>query len=196
MLRIKQILALSCTVCSSFAFASPDASAAVVVPSNSTSIAGVSGEVFGWDQDDTNSTSAFWTDFSTVAFDGAIVDPSPGFIPAGASVVANTTFESVDGPSQLTFNSFANLIPVSNNAYGGPFAPVADESDFFIDAFATVLPGTAGGDFTRIVAQFQTRGAELDYSSLLLSTETATEGTVLPSFRHRDQPRTFGWSWW
>lgn len=135
------------------------------------SVPNVSGEVFGWSAGQANSTSAFWE-----SFDGFPGGTSPGFLPAGISPGANVSFEG--SATALTFESSQSL-PSSGNAYGGLFGP-GDSSSFVTDAFATVNSGTSGGVFTRIVAQFKTLGSELNYDSILLSSDVSTEGSIAP----------------
>lgn len=147
------------------------ASAAVIVPGNA--VPNVSGDVFTWDESDTDSTFAFWS-----RFDGFPGGTAPGFLPAGTSPTPDSSFGTF--ASSLTFESNQS-IPSSGNAYGGLFGP-GDDSTFLTDAFATVRSGTSGGNFTRIVAQFDTLGSELDYSSILLSPSAATAGSIAPSF--------------
>ncbi|TWT98393.1 hypothetical protein Pla52n_49060 [Stieleria varia] len=146
--------------------------AEIYVPDQS--VPGVSGDVFGWDQGDVNSSFAFWD-----SFDDFLGGSAPGFLPAGSSPAANSVFDNGGLPSLLTFESNQSIAS-SGNAYGGLFGP-GDDSTFLTDAFATVRSGTSGGSFTRIVAQFETLGSELDYSSLLLSL-TDAPGTIAPSF--------------
>lgn len=149
------------------------ASAAIFVPGES--VPGVPGEVFGWTPSSTNSSFAFWDSFA--GFPGGT---APGFLPAGTSPSADSTFTGAGLPSLLTFDSNQSLAS-SGNAYGGLFGP-GDDSTFVTDAFATVRSGTTGGGFTRIVAQFETLGSELDYSSILLSSSAIAAGTIAPSF--------------
>ena len=141
------------------------------------SVPGVGGEVFVWDLEQADSTFAFWDTFEN--FPGGSI---PGGIAPGTSPGANSSF-SIGDASTLTFNSFATIIS-SGNAYGFNFAPNQPpvQPDFITDAFATVRSGTSGGDHTRIVAQWQTQGTELDTDSILLSLDPAVEGTILPTF--------------
>lgn len=149
------------------------ASAEIYVPGQS--VPDVNGEVFVWAELAANSTFAFWDRFDD--FPGG---SAPGFLPAGTSPLANTHFADGGNASSLTFESNQSIAS-SGNAYGGLFGP-GDSSTFLTDVFATVRSGTSGGGFTRIVAQFETLGSELDYSSLLLSPSAAIAGTITPSF--------------
>ncbi|TWU47773.1 DUF1559 domain-containing protein [Rubripirellula reticaptiva] len=159
----------------SFAWLIPTsvANAAIYVPGES--VPDITGEVFGWSPSSTDSSFAFWD-----RFDGFAGGSAPGFLPAGTSPSADSNFAGAGLPSLLTFDSNQSLAS-SGNAYGGLFGP-GDDSTFVTDAFATVRSGTTGGGFTRIVAQFETLGSELDYSSILLSSSALTEGTIAPSF--------------
>ncbi|QDV82073.1 DUF1559 domain-containing protein [Planctomycetes bacterium TBK1r] len=151
----------------------PVASAAIFTPGDS--VPDVNGEVFTWSQSAADSTFAFWDRFDD--FPGG---STPGFLPAGTSPAANESFGDGGPASSLTFESNQSLAS-SGNAYGGLFGP-GDSSSFLTQAYATVRSGTSGGGFTRIVAQFETLGSELDYSSILLSASAATAGTIAPSF--------------
>ena len=146
-------------------------SADVFVPGQS--VPGTSSDIFTWAGSQPGSTFAFWE-----TFDGFATGGFPVITP-GTSPSANSSFADGGTTSQLTFQSFANLLS-SGNAYGGNFGP--DDPAFQTTAFATVESGTSGGAFTRIVAQFETLGSELDYSSILLSPSAGTAGTIAPSF--------------
>ncbi|QEF99139.1 hypothetical protein Mal15_31990 [Stieleria maiorica] len=149
------------------------ARAAIFTPGDA--VPDVNGEVFTWSESQANSSFVFWD-----TFDGFAGSTLPGFLPAGTSPTANDSFGDGGPISSLTFESNQSLAS-SGNAYGGLFGP-GDSSSFLTDAFATVRSGTSGGGFTRIVAQFETLGSELDYSSVLLSASAATAGTIAPSF--------------
>ncbi|QDV44623.1 hypothetical protein Enr13x_44910 [Stieleria neptunia] len=148
------------------------ATAAIFTPGES--VPDVNGEVFTWSESAANSSFVFWDSFDD--FPGGT---TPGFLPAGTSPTANESFGDGGPISSLTFESNQSLAS-SGNAYGGLFGP-GDSSSFLTDAYATVRSGTSGGGFTRIVAQFETLGSELDYSSVLLSASAATAGTIAPS---------------
>lgn len=140
-------------------------------------VPGTGGEVFTWELEAPDSTFAFWDTFAD--FPGGSI---PGGIAPGISPGANTSF-SIGDASTLTFNSFATIVS-SGNAYGFNFAPNLPpvQPEFITDAFATVRSGTSGGDNTRIVAQWQTQGTELDTASILLSFDASVEGTIAPTF--------------
>ncbi|QDT05495.1 hypothetical protein K227x_38950 [Rubripirellula lacrimiformis] len=124
------------------------ASAAIYVPGG-TSVPGTSSDVFTWSAGAANSTFALWDNF---------VPPGPSA--PGFSPNANSSLAIGPDASSLTFNT-VNLITSGGNAYS--FGNKTDAS-------STIRSGTTGGGFTRIVAQFETDGNELDYSSLLLTT--------------------------
>lgn len=157
--------------------------AATFVPGQS--VPGASVEVLPWSVTDADSTFAFWDSFDD--FPGG---SAPGFLPAGTSPAPGSSFIGGGTGSQLTFLSNQSLAS-SGNAYGGLFGP-GDSSSFLTDAFATVRSGSSGGGFTRIVAQFETLGSELDYSSILLSPSVASEGTIAPSFAIETERSSLG----
>ena len=146
--------------------------AAPIVPGQS--VPGVSDDIFTWSSSQADSTFASWT-----RFDGFAGGTAPGFLPAGTSPTSNDSFDGSGTGTSITFESNQSLAS-SGNAYGGLFGP-GDDSTFLTDAFATIGAGASGGDFTRIVVQWDTLGSELDYSSILLSPSVATEGTITPS---------------
>jgi hypothetical protein len=150
--------------------------AAIVGPGDS--VPNVNGDVFTWSASAPNSTFALWNSFNN--FPGGPPAGSVGGYGPGVSPLSQTSFSGGGLPSALTFNSFGAIVS-SGNAYGGAFGPVPDPSLFLTDATATVRSGTDGGDFTRIVAQWETLGSELDYDSILLSLSTAAPGMIAPS---------------
>ncbi|MCO8124158.1 hypothetical protein NHH03_20610 [Stieleria sp. TO1_6] len=160
-----------------------DLSAAIVVPGDS--VPGVAGEIFTWNESQTHSTYASWQRFDD--FPGGT---SPGFLPAGTSPASQSSFNAGPTNHSLTFESDQSLAS-SGNAYGGLFGP-GDSSSFLTDAYTTVRSGTSGGNFTRIVVQFDTLGSELDYSSILLSPSAATTGTVAPTFAVETERTSLG----
>ena len=139
-----------------------------------TTVPMLSDEVFTWNEGDAHSTYAFWDNFGTV---GGMATPALG---PGISPDPDSIFTDGNADTLLTFNSFATVIG-SGNAYGFNFGdPAPFQPQFIIDAFATVRSGTSGGDNTRIVAQWQTQGSELDYDSIFLSLSATDEGTIAP----------------
>lgn len=164
-----------------------NAPAAILVPGDT--VPGAVAPVFTWSESAPNSTFASWTRFND--FPGGPATGSPGGYGPGTSPRSQSSFFGSGGPSSLTFNSFGAIVS-SGNAYGGSFAPVPDESLFITDATAIVRSGTEGGDFTRIVAQWDTLGSELDYGSILLSLSTATDGTIAPDFAIETGRSTLG----
>lgn len=168
------VLSCQCLLATSLAvFPGSSSDAATFIPGQS--VPGASTDVLPWSLSDADSTFASWDTFAD--FPGGM---APGFLPAGTSPAPNVSFIGGGTGNSLTFLSNQSLAS-SGNAYGGLFGP-GDSSTFLTDAFATVRSGTSGGGFTRIVAQFETLGSELDYSSILLSSSAATEGTIAPSF--------------
>ncbi len=141
------------------------------------SVPGLSSDVFHWSQGDADSTFAFWDTFAT--FPGGSI---PGGIAPGISPESNSSYSDGGSPTTLTFNSYGTIVS-SGNVYGYNFAPgqPAFQPEFVTNAFATVRSGTSGGNNTRIVAQWQTQGSELDYDSLFLSLDTGSAGTLAPS---------------
>ncbi|MEO1617202.1 MAG: PEP-CTERM sorting domain-containing protein [Planctomycetota bacterium] len=136
-------------------------------------------EIFTWAENHADSTWAFWDTFER--FPGGAI---PGGIVPGTSPEANSSFAGqASGTTSLTFDSFATIVS-SGNAYGFNFAPGLPpvQPEFITDAYTTIRAGDSGGDFTRIVAQWQTQGTELDYDTLLLSLDGGQEGTIVPDF--------------
>jgi len=148
--------ALSCALLLGSLFPSL-ASAGIYIPGDS--VAGVDGVVFGWSRGDANSTYNAWDVFE-------------GTFTAGGAAFSDTT---PDVPGQFgtpigTINVGAGTFNVGGNAYSNAVA---------LD-FNAIVPSGTDGTNTRIVAQFETGGSELDYSSILLSTSTASSGTIAP----------------
>ena len=145
-------------------------SAATFTPGET--IPGLSGDVFTWGSEDSNSTFVAWDNFT--GFDGAT---TPGGILPGTIVSAEQSFVDGATPSDIRFDSFSTITS-GGNAYGFNFAPgqPSFQPDFITDVTANVRSGTAGGNNTRIVAQWTTQGAELDYSSILLKTDSDPSG--------------------
>ena len=135
--------------------------AAIYVPGDT--VPGTSGTTFGWSRGSANSTYSGWDVFEAVT--------APGF--SGTPFIDQTP----DLPDP--FGS-ASLIGVSAGAVGvgsgNAYSPFVA-----LDFSSIIRSGTAGGGNTRIVAQFRTGGSEIDYGSILLSTSTATDGTIAPS---------------
>lgn len=149
-------------------------SAAPFVPGDT--VPGVAGNIFTWSLNSTDSTFAAWS-----RFDGFPGGTAPGFLPAGTSPTSQSNFDGTGGGSSLTFESNQSLTS-GGNAYGGIFGGTADESSFITQAFATIGSGTSGGDFTRLVVQWDTLGSELDYDQILLSSDITESGSIAPSF--------------
>lgn len=152
------------------------ASAAVFGPGDA--VPNVNGTVFTWSASAANSSFAEWNSFNE--YPGGPPIGSLGGYGPGTTPAPQSEFAGSGGAPSLIFNSFGTIVS-SGNAYGGTFAPAPDESVFITDATAIVRSGTDGGDFTRIVAQWDTLGTELDYSSILLSFSTAAPGSIAPS---------------
>ncbi len=146
-----------------------------VIFSPGQSVPAAPSEVFPWAAGAAHSTSALWERFDD--FPGG---SAPGFLPTGTSPEPQASFTTGTEANSLTFQSNQSLAS-SGNAYGGLFGP-GDDSTFLTDAYLIVRSGITGGDFTRIVVQFETLGSELDYQSILLSDNTTTPGSVAPSF--------------
>jgi hypothetical protein len=139
-----------------------------------STVPGTTLDVFPWSQNAAHSTSALWSRFDVLSGGTAT-----GFLPAGSSPLPQSSFNNGTADSSLTFQSNQSL-PASGNAYGGLFGN-GDDSSFLTDAFLIVRSGVSGGDFTRIVVQFETLGSELDYASILLSPSIETAGILAPS---------------
>ena len=148
--------------------------AAIIQPGD----AGLATDVFTWNATDTDSTFAHWNSFND--FPGGPTIGNFGFLPAGTSPTSQQSFANGGTANSLTFLSNQSITS-GGNAYGGLFGP-GDNSSFITDAFTTVRSGTSGGDYSRVVVQFDTLGSELDYGSILLSPSVATEGTIVPDF--------------
>jgi len=145
----------------SSSFSNGVAHSAIVGPGDS--IPQVNGDVFGWSRGDAGSTYNAWDFFEAAASPN---DPSGGFIDTTPDVAGQ--FGAI---GSITVSPGA--IPVgSGNAY----------SPFVALNFQAIAPTGTAGSNTRIVAQFQTGGNELDYSNILLSSDTLSAGTIAPSF--------------
>ena len=121
------------------------------------------GDVFGWNRGDAGSTYNGWDFFEAVV---PPADPFLGFV---------DSTPDVDGQFGATGSISVGMGAIavgSGNAYS-PFAPLS---------FTSILPTGAGASNTRIVAQFQTGGSELDYDSILLSRDSLIAGTIAPTF--------------
>lgn len=149
------------------------ASAVIFTPGDS--VPGVSGDVFTWSLGQENSTFALFEGFRN--FPNA--PAAAGFLPATTTVAATDFFAGGGSPTSLTFNSNAFLTS-GGNAFGGTFGGTGEEPSFVTDAFATIRSSPEGTQ-TRIVAQFQTIGTELDPDQLLLSPSVGLEGTIAPT---------------
>lgn len=136
---------------------SSSVSAAIYAPGDS--VDGVQGEVFGWSRSDTNSAYNAWDIFE-------------GTFSAGGNPFSDSSPDVAGqfGTPIGTINVGPGTFNVGGNAYSNSFA---------LD-FNSVVPSGTGSTNTRIVAQFETGGSELDYSSILLSTNSATDGTIVP----------------
>lgn len=166
------VLVLSITLGSTFDLAR--CSAEIYGPGQA--VPGLSAELFTWSEGSEDSTYSFWDSFGD--FPGGSV---PGGIAPGISPAADASFTGGGAESLLTFDSFATILS-SGNAYGFNFAPGQPgfQPEFVTDAFATVRSGTSGGGNTRIIAQWQTQGSELDEDSILLSLSSSSAGTIAP----------------
>ncbi len=127
-------------------------------------VPGTVGDVFGWTRGDANSTFNGWDFFENIVapgYDGsAFTDTTPDILGQSGAV------------GSFTVN--AGVFPVGSGNPYSPFNPLS---------FSSVVPsGTAGGNSTRIVAQFKTGGSELNYSGILLSADAASAGAIMPSF--------------
>lgn len=144
--------------------------AAIFIPGES--VPGIGSDVFTWTSGSTHSTFAAWQDFDN--FPGG---STPGGIAPGTVIGSNAFHDNGTTPSDLRFDSFATITS-GGNAYGFNFAPGLPDvqPEFFTDVTANIRSGTSGGDFTRIVAQWQTQGAELNADSILLKTNDAPNG--------------------
>ncbi|KAA1260153.1 hypothetical protein LF1_26920 [Rubripirellula obstinata] len=160
-------------------------SAAIFTPGEA--VPGTTGQVFTWGTEAGNSTFAQWNDFT--GFAGAT---TPGGILPGTVVGASESFDDNTTPSNIRFDSFSTITS-GGNAYGFNFAPGLPEfqPDFITDVTANVRSGTSGGNNTRIVAQWTTQGAELDYSSFLLKTSADPAG-VSPYLSIETERMTLG----
>lgn len=151
----------------------PVAEAAIYAPGQS--VPGVSGgDVFTWERGDFGSTYSGWDVFEAVLPPN---DPSGGFVDGTPDISGQ-----FGTPSSVTASPGAIQVG-SGNIYS-PFAP--------LNFTAAVNAGTAGGDNTRIVAQFRTGGAELDYGGILLSTDSLTPGNIAPSLMLETGRRSLG----
>ena len=141
------------------------APAAIYGPGDS--VPGTSSEVFGWNRGDSHSTYGGWDSFEYVI--AAAADP---MLPASIPLVDDTP----DVPGQFGTPSSVSTpggwIPVGSGNLYSPFVA--------LDFSSIIRSGTTGGPHTRIVAQFQTGGSEMDYDSVLLSSDVDEEGTVAP----------------
>ncbi|TWT49622.1 PEP-CTERM motif protein [Rubripirellula amarantea] len=148
--------------------------AAIYVPGDV--VPNVSGEIFGWSRGDANSTYSGWD-----VFEAAILPNNPinGFVDSTPDIAGQfgTASSIAVGPGGISVES--------GNAYS-PFAPLSFQS--------TINSGTSGGDNTRIVAQFQTGGSELNYGGLLLSFDELTAGTIAPTFAMETSRTSLGGS--
>jgi hypothetical protein len=161
------------------------AHAEIFVPGQS--VPGVRGDVFTWSEGSEHSRFAAWDSF--VGFSGAT---SPGGIAPGTVVGPNASFDDDTTASDLRFDSFSTITS-GGNAYGFNFAPglPASQPEFITDVTANVRSGTSGGDFTRVVAQWQTQGAELNYDSILLKTSEEPDG-IAPALSVETERITLG----
>lgn len=131
----------------------------------------VAGDLFSWDVGDPGSTYSGWDNFSLGGGD-------PNQVPSTYTPDVAGQFGT---PSLLRLNSGGSFLTSGGNLYS--FAAAQDFT-------ATVNSGTSGAgtsggasgsSFTRIVAQFQTLGTELDYESILLSSDTSAAGSIAPN---------------
>jgi hypothetical protein len=153
-------------------------SAAIYSPGDS--VPGVTGDVFTWSRGDANSTYSGWDRFEAVLPSD---DPQVTLPPPGSYTDSTPDLPGQFGtPSSITVSA-GGIRVGSGNAYS-PFAPLSFN--------ATINSGTAGGDFTRIVAQIRSIGTEMDYSSILLSTDTLSSGNVAPSLMLETGRAPFG----
>jgi hypothetical protein len=169
---VKALIGLRAIALVSFtALAAPDLRAEIYVPGDE--VAGVDGEVFGWTRGDAAGTYSGWDVFESVDFNG-FTDDTP----------------DVDGQfgavSELNVG-FGGILTGTQNIYS-PSVPLAFN--------AKVNSGTIGGGHTRIVAQFQTGGTELNYDEIFLSSDLLRIGDVAPSLMletgRRPQGGAFG----
>lgn len=138
---------------------SGSARAAIYAPGDS--IPNVQGDVFTWSRGDAGGSYTGW-----VGFEGADLSEFPADLTPNAS-------GQYGAESSLQVNSRTSIVASTDALYS-----FAEPQDFT----AIARSGTSGGDFTRIVAQFRTNGTELNYGSILLSSDVGTDGNVAPTF--------------
>lgn len=126
----------------------------------------VSGELFSWDVGDPGSSFSGWDNFSLGGGD-------PNQVPSTYTPDVTGQFGT---PSLLQLNSGGSFLTSGGNLYS-----FAAAQDFTATVNSGGSSGAAGDSFTRIVAQFQSLGTELDYESILLSSETGSAGTIAPN---------------
>tara|TARA_R110002049_G_scaffold285698_4_gene466905 strand:+ start:5633 stop:6367 length:735 start_codon:yes stop_codon:yes gene_type:complete len=149
------------TLCFSFLLAACPSLASAAIYAPGDAVPGTSGDVFGWARGDADSTYSGWDFFEGVpgGDGGPLTDSTPDVMGQfGTPSVISTT---------------GGYLPVGSGNLYSPFAAL----DFTVLANS----GISGGDNTRIVAQFQTGGSELDYDSILLGSDVGTDGTIAPN---------------